>query len=208
MGATHKQVPKRPPQNGKGRPAMLLDLLEPPGRCSGCWPHDGEVDGCAVEESGCGRTMELGRSRRPLMPLLRPPAARCEVPGIAKHAALKLRQFRRTALAFVAPNLRACARAAPRRARSADRPARAAGGAAAADRRRWRQWVPPINRSQRDHPKTERADPRCCSTCSSRLGGAAAAGRTMVRSTAAPSRNLVAGERWSSGVGHSLRSQG
>ena len=29
---------------------MLLDLLEPPGRCSGCWPHDGEVDGCAVEE--------------------------------------------------------------------------------------------------------------------------------------------------------------
>ncbi|MGA3310185.1 MAG: hypothetical protein ABSD08_16485 [Xanthobacteraceae bacterium] len=28
---------------------MLLDLLEPPGRCSGCWPHDGEVDGCAVE---------------------------------------------------------------------------------------------------------------------------------------------------------------
>ncbi len=33
------------------------DLLEPPGRCSGCWPHDGEVDGCAVEisESGWGR---------------------------------------------------------------------------------------------------------------------------------------------------------
>ena len=26
-----------------------------------------------------------------------------------------------------------------------------------AGRRRWRQWVPPINRSQRDHPKTERA---------------------------------------------------
>jgi hypothetical protein len=21
------------------------DLLEPPGRCSGCWPHDGEVAG-------------------------------------------------------------------------------------------------------------------------------------------------------------------
>ena len=62
---------------------MLLDLLEPPGRCSGCWPHDGEVDGCAVEESGCGRTMELGRSRRPLMTLLRPPAARAQVPGIA-----------------------------------------------------------------------------------------------------------------------------
>ena len=44
---------------------MLLDLLEPPGRCSGCWPHDGEVDGCAVEESDCGRTMELGRGPFP-----------------------------------------------------------------------------------------------------------------------------------------------
>jgi hypothetical protein len=30
---------------------MLLDLLEPPGRCSGCWPHDGEVDGGAVASS-------------------------------------------------------------------------------------------------------------------------------------------------------------
>jgi hypothetical protein len=30
---------------------MLLDRLEPPGRCSGCWPHDGEVDGGAVEIS-------------------------------------------------------------------------------------------------------------------------------------------------------------
>ena len=49
---------------------MLLDLLEPPGRCSGCWPHDGEVDGCAVEESGCGRTLELGRSRRTLMMII------------------------------------------------------------------------------------------------------------------------------------------
>ena len=27
---------------------MLLDLLGPPGRCSGCWPHDGEVAGGAV----------------------------------------------------------------------------------------------------------------------------------------------------------------
>ena len=25
-----------------------LDLLEPSGRCNGCWPHDGEVDGGAV----------------------------------------------------------------------------------------------------------------------------------------------------------------
>jgi hypothetical protein len=24
-------------------------LREPPGRCSGCWLHDGEVAGCAVE---------------------------------------------------------------------------------------------------------------------------------------------------------------
>src|SRR5450759_3440256 len=28
--------------------AMLLDRLGPPGRCSGCWPHDGEVAGGAV----------------------------------------------------------------------------------------------------------------------------------------------------------------
>jgi hypothetical protein len=28
--------------------AMPTDLLGPPGRCSGCWPHDGEVDGGAV----------------------------------------------------------------------------------------------------------------------------------------------------------------
>jgi hypothetical protein len=28
--------------------AMLLDLLGPPGRCSGCWPHEGEVAGDAV----------------------------------------------------------------------------------------------------------------------------------------------------------------
>src|ERR1019366_7639547 len=27
--------------------AMLLDRLGPPGRCSGCWPHDGEVAGGA-----------------------------------------------------------------------------------------------------------------------------------------------------------------
>jgi hypothetical protein len=28
--------------------AKLLDLRGPPGRCSGCWPHDGEVAGGAV----------------------------------------------------------------------------------------------------------------------------------------------------------------
>jgi len=30
---------------------MLLDRLGPPGRCSGCWPHDGEVAGGAVADS-------------------------------------------------------------------------------------------------------------------------------------------------------------
>jgi hypothetical protein len=29
----------------------LLDLLGPPGRRSGCWPHDGEVAGGAVADS-------------------------------------------------------------------------------------------------------------------------------------------------------------
>jgi hypothetical protein len=48
------------------------DLLEPAGRCSGCWPHDGEVDGGAVADSffvifRVGATMELGRSGRPMM---------------------------------------------------------------------------------------------------------------------------------------------
>src|SRR5665811_1794354 len=31
--------------------AKLLDLRGPPGRCSGCWPHDGEVAGGAVADS-------------------------------------------------------------------------------------------------------------------------------------------------------------
>jgi hypothetical protein len=53
---------------------MLLDLLEPPGRCSGCWPHDGEVAGGDVASSFSrivvrrfrfGATMEVGRSARP-----------------------------------------------------------------------------------------------------------------------------------------------
>jgi hypothetical protein len=48
------------------------DLREPPGRCSGCWPHDGEVAGCAVEIFVLvifrfGATMELGRSERPTL---------------------------------------------------------------------------------------------------------------------------------------------
>jgi hypothetical protein len=35
--------------------ALLLDLLGLPGRCSGCWPHDGEVAGGAVADSYLGR---------------------------------------------------------------------------------------------------------------------------------------------------------
>jgi hypothetical protein len=30
--------------------AMRLDRLGPPGRCSGCWPHDGAVAGGAVAD--------------------------------------------------------------------------------------------------------------------------------------------------------------
>ena len=57
---------------GGAMPTDLLDLLGPPGWCSGCWPHDGDVAGGAVADSffvisGSGRTMELGRSARPTM---------------------------------------------------------------------------------------------------------------------------------------------
>jgi hypothetical protein len=45
--------------------AMLLDLLGPPGRCNGCWPHDGEVAGGAGADSflvisGSGRRRSSG----------------------------------------------------------------------------------------------------------------------------------------------------
>jgi hypothetical protein len=40
--------------------ALLLDLLGPPGRCSGCWPHDGEVAGGAV----AGSTLVISGSGR------------------------------------------------------------------------------------------------------------------------------------------------
>ena len=36
---------------GGAMPTDLLDLLGPPGWCSGCWPHDGEVAGGAVASS-------------------------------------------------------------------------------------------------------------------------------------------------------------
>ena len=42
--------------------AMLLDRLGPPGRCSGCWPHDGEVAGGAVADLGL---LISGSRRRP-----------------------------------------------------------------------------------------------------------------------------------------------
>jgi hypothetical protein len=52
---------------------MPTDLLGPPGRRSGCWPHDGEVDGGAVadfhfSDSGSGRRLSSGgRGERLLM---------------------------------------------------------------------------------------------------------------------------------------------
>jgi hypothetical protein len=56
--------------------AKLLDLLGPPGWCSGCWPHDGDVAGGADSIFVIfrfGATLELGRSERTTMrPLLRP----------------------------------------------------------------------------------------------------------------------------------------
>jgi len=43
---------------------MLLDLLDPPGRCSGRWPHDGEVAPrrrrFLFRDFRFGATMELG----------------------------------------------------------------------------------------------------------------------------------------------------
>jgi hypothetical protein len=32
--------------------AAQLDLLGPPGWCSGCWPHEGDVAGGAVDFPG------------------------------------------------------------------------------------------------------------------------------------------------------------
>jgi hypothetical protein len=56
--------------------AAQLDLLGPPGWCSGCWPHDGDVAGGAdsfLVIFRFGATLELGRSERTTMrPLLRP----------------------------------------------------------------------------------------------------------------------------------------
>jgi hypothetical protein len=45
----------------------------------------------------------------------------------------------------------------------------------------------PVDHIRCGHVRARGWAARCCSTCSGRLGGAAAAGRTMVRSPAAPS---------------------
>jgi hypothetical protein len=56
--------------------AMPSDLLGPPGRCSGCWPHDSMVRSPAApspilfSDFRFGATMELGRSGRSMMMMM------------------------------------------------------------------------------------------------------------------------------------------
>ena len=69
MGATHKQVPKRPPQNGKGTIP---------------------VGGRTMELGGLGRTLMMMMMM--MMMLLRPPAAQFSYRVIAEHAASKERR--------------------------------------------------------------------------------------------------------------------
>jgi len=45
-------------------PTDLLDLLGPPGWCSGCWPHDGEVAGGAVASSFSRNSLFADSGRR------------------------------------------------------------------------------------------------------------------------------------------------
>jgi hypothetical protein len=81
LGAFGRRSPSWLPSRAREKlgGAMPSDLREPPGRCSGCWPHAGEVDGCAVEifvrfsESGWGRRWSSGAaaassSRSPRLP--------------------------------------------------------------------------------------------------------------------------------------------
>src|ERR1700720_1906815 len=49
---------------GGAMPTDLLDPLGPPGWCSGCWPHDGEVAGGAVRARMAGRR-DADRAARP-----------------------------------------------------------------------------------------------------------------------------------------------
>ena len=55
---------------GRDSGAAHLDLLGPPGRCSGWWPHDGDVAAGGDFVLAIVRfrvTMELGRSERPTL---------------------------------------------------------------------------------------------------------------------------------------------
>ena len=97
-GATHIQVVSRATRD-------QADPLAPAGRRFGNFVF-GRVRSC----SGSGRTIDLP-----------PPAARWEVRGIAKQAALKDQRYR-APLSLFAPNS-SCARGAPsQRRRSAERP--------------------------------------------------------------------------------------
>jgi glutathione S-transferase len=70
---------------------MLLDRLGPPGRCRGCWPHDGEVAGGAVADFGL---VISGSRRRP---------RRSQVRGQLRHdRSQQLAEGRLAALPFVA----------------------------------------------------------------------------------------------------------
>ena len=138
--------------------AMLLDRLGPPGRCSGCRPHDGKVAGGAVADLGLlisGPRLNLNYHpfARARARLARPGSAGCY--GVARQregsrqnriggcGVLSLRHFGLVLLI------------------------------------RWRVGAEGIWRGE------DRFRPaRCCSTGSGRLGGA---GRTMERSLAAPS---------------------
>jgi hypothetical protein len=93
--------------------AMATDLLEPAERCSGCWPHDGEVAGGAVADSTLvifrvGATMELGRSGRPMMMSAGAGAARRTGSSttIAKNSAALTWRATLSQIAFRRPGIR------------------------------------------------------------------------------------------------------
>ena len=128
MGATHRQVPKRPPQNGRARFQL------------------GANDGARAIGATADAAAAAGRP------------ARFSYRVIAQHAALKLRQFRGRV-----PPLYPLTRAHEGRADPAKLVSRATRNqtdppAPPAGRRRHLQWALPIDRSQRDHPKTEGHD--------------------------------------------------
>ena len=138
---------------------MLLDRLGPPGRCSGCWPHDGEVAGGAVADLGL---------------LISAPAL--------THLHTHIRA-RGVEWASVGADLRgslATRGVAPKQ--HGGSPACFLSGISGWFSLSLGAWVPK-NLARRRMASAA----RCCSTGSGRLGGAAAAGRTMERSPAAPS---------------------